>query len=157
MKIFMWHGYLLGGTGSNIYVRQLAREWSKEGHDVTVFSQEPHPERLDLGGAKTVRPDVHGLLPVFVLDQYDGYRVELVQKLPRSELETWVEDNAAAIRERLPADLVFASHLLLGGPSERRPGRATRSLCTGRSSSTRCAATPGSRRGVPKRSAAPPP
>ena len=116
MKIFMWHGYLLGGTGSNIYVRQLAREWSKEGHDVTVFSQEPHPERLDLGGADTVRPDVHGLLPVFVLDQYDGYRVELVQKLPRSELETWVEDNAAAIRERLPADLVFASHVLLGGP-----------------------------------------
>ena len=116
MKIFMWHGYLLGGTGSNIYVRQLAREWSKEGHDVTVFSQEPHPERLDLGGAETVRPDVHGLLPVFVLDQYDGYRVELVQKLPRSELETWVEDNAVAIRERLPADLVFASHLLLGGP-----------------------------------------
>jgi glycosyltransferase involved in cell wall biosynthesis len=116
MKIFMWHGYLLGGTGSNIYVRQLAREWSKEGHDVTVFSQEPHPERLDLGGAKTVRPDVHGLLPVFVLDQYDGYRVELVQKLPRSELDTWVDDNAAAIRDRLPADLVFASHVLLGGP-----------------------------------------
>jgi glycosyltransferase involved in cell wall biosynthesis len=116
MKIFMWHGYLLGGTGSNIYVRQLAREWSKEGHDVTVFSQEPHPERLDLGGAKTVRPDVDGLLPVFVLDRYDGYRVELVQKLPRSELDTWVDANAAAIRERLPAELVFASHVLLGGP-----------------------------------------
>ena len=116
MRILMWHGYLLGGTGSNIYVRQLAREWSREGHDVTVFSQEPHPERLDLGGANTVRPDVGGLLPVFVLDRYDGYRVELVQKLPRSELDTWVDANAAAIRERLPADLVFASHVLLGGP-----------------------------------------
>jgi glycosyltransferase involved in cell wall biosynthesis len=116
MKIFMWHGYLLGGTGSNIYVRQLAREWSRERHDVTVFSQEPHPERLDLGGAHTVRPDVNGLLPVFVLDRYDGYRVARVQDLPRSELDTWVEDNAAALRERLPADLVFASHVLLGGP-----------------------------------------
>jgi len=116
MKIFMWHGYLLGGTGSNIYVRQLAREWSREGHDVTVFSQEPHPERLDLGGADTVRPDVHGLLPVFVLDRYDGYRVELVQNLARSELDAWVAANAAAIRERLPAELVFASHVLLGGP-----------------------------------------
>jgi glycosyltransferase involved in cell wall biosynthesis len=116
MKIFMWHGYLLGGTGSNIYVRQLAREWSREGHDVTVFSQEPHPERLDLGGADTVRPDVHGLLPVFVLDRYDGYRVELVQDLVRSELDAWVAANAAAIRERLPAELVFASHVLLGGP-----------------------------------------
>jgi glycosyltransferase involved in cell wall biosynthesis len=116
MNIFMWHGYLLGGTGSNIYVRQLAREWSREGHDVTVFSQEPHPERLDLGGADTVRPDVHGLLPVFVLDRYDGYRVELVQDLVRSELDAWVAANAAAIRERLPAELVFASHVLLGGP-----------------------------------------
>ena len=112
----MWHGYLLAGTGSNIYVRQLAREWSREGHDVTVFSQEPHPERLDLGGAQTVRPDVDGLLPVFVRDRYDGYRVELVQDLKRSELDAWVDANAAAIRERLPADLVFASHVLLGGP-----------------------------------------
>ena len=116
MKIFVWHGYLLSGTGSNIYVRQLVREWSREGNDVTVFSQEPHPERLDLGGAATVRPDVHGLLPVFVLDRYDGYRVELVQNLDRSELDAWVEDNAAAMRERLPADLVYASHVLLGGP-----------------------------------------
>jgi glycosyltransferase involved in cell wall biosynthesis len=116
MKILMWHGYLLGGTGSNIYVRQLAREWSREGHDVTVFSQEPHPERLDLGGADTVRPDVHGLLPVFVLDRYDGYRVERVQDLVRSELDAWVAANAAAVRERLPAELVFASHVLLGGP-----------------------------------------
>jgi glycosyltransferase involved in cell wall biosynthesis len=116
MKIFVWHGYLLGGTGSNIYARQLAREWSREGHDVTVFSQEPHPERLDLGGADTVRPDVSGLLPVFVLDRYDGYRVERVQDLSRSELDAWVDANAVAIRERLPADLVFASHVLLGGP-----------------------------------------
>jgi glycosyltransferase involved in cell wall biosynthesis len=116
MRIFMWHGYLLAGTGSNIYMRQLAREWSGAGHDVTVFSQEPHPERFDLGGAQTVRPDVNGLLPVFVRDRYDGYRVELVQDLTRSELDGWVDANAAAVRERLPADLVFASHVLLGGP-----------------------------------------
>jgi glycosyltransferase involved in cell wall biosynthesis len=116
MRILMWHGYLLAGTGSNIYMRQLAREWSRGGHDVTVFSQELHPERLDLGGAQTVRPDVNGLLPVFVRDRYDGYRVERVQDLGRSELDAWVDANAAAVRERLPADLVFASHVLLGGP-----------------------------------------
>ena len=70
MRIFVWHGYLLGGTGSNIYARQLSREWTREGHDVTVFSQEPHPERYDLGTAATVRPDVGCLLPAFVLDRY---------------------------------------------------------------------------------------
>jgi glycosyltransferase involved in cell wall biosynthesis len=116
MRIFVWHGYLLGGTGSNIYARQLSREWSREGHDVTVFSQEPQPERFDLGGAATVRPDVGGLLPVFVLDRYDGYEVKRVQDCSREELDTWVDANAAALRERGPADLVFANHVLLGGP-----------------------------------------
>ncbi|HZC14499.1 MAG TPA: glycosyltransferase family 4 protein [Thermoleophilaceae bacterium] len=116
MRLFVWHGYLLGGTGSNIYARQLSREWSREGHDVTVFSQEPRPKRFDLGGAETVRPDVAGLLPVFVLDRYEGYEVKLVQDCSRDELDAWVEANAAAIRDRGPADVVFANHVLLGGP-----------------------------------------
>ncbi len=116
MRIFVWHGYLLAGTGSNIYARQLAREWQREGHDVTVFSQEPHPERYDLGGADTVRPDVGGLLPTFVLDEYEGYEVKRVQDCTRSELEAWVEANAGAMRERLPADFAFMNHVLLGGP-----------------------------------------
>ena len=115
MRILLWHGYLLGGTGSNVYTRQLAREWSRAGHDVTVFSQEPHPERYDLGGAGAVRPEVGGVLPVFVLDRYEGYDVKLLQDCSRQELGIWVEANAAAIRARLPADLVFCNHVLLGG------------------------------------------
>lgn len=116
MRILLWHGYLLGGTGSNVYTRALAREWSRAGHDVTVLSQEPHPEAYDLGGAATVRPDVGGLLPVFVLDRYEGYEVKLMQDCTRAELDDWVERNAAAVRELLPAGLVFANHVLLGAP-----------------------------------------
>jgi glycosyltransferase involved in cell wall biosynthesis len=116
VRIFVWHGYLLAGTGSNIYARQLVREWAREGHEVTVFSQDPHPERYDLAGATTVRPDVDGFLPVFVLDRYDGYRVKRVQDCGREELDAWVEANANAMRARLPADLVFVNHVLLGGP-----------------------------------------
>ena len=116
MRIFVWHGYLLSGTGSNIYARQLSREWSREGHDVTVFSQDPDPSRFDLGGAATARPEVHGLLPVFVLDDYAGYRVELLQNCTQEELDTWVAANVAALREHGPADLVFVNHVLLGGP-----------------------------------------
>jgi glycosyltransferase involved in cell wall biosynthesis len=115
VRILLWHGYLLGGTGSNVYTRQLAREWSRAGHDVTVLSQEPHPERYDLAEAELVRPDVGGLLPVFVLDRYEGYEVKLLQDCTRSELEGWVEANAAVARELLPADLVFCNHVLLGG------------------------------------------
>lgn len=116
MRILLWHGYLLGGTGSNVYTRQLARAWMQAGHDVTVFSQEPRPEEYDLGGATFVRPDVGGLLPVFVLDRYDGFEVKLVGDCGAEELDRWVEANARAIVEHLPADLVFCNHVLLGGP-----------------------------------------
>ncbi len=115
-RILLWHGYLLGGTGSNVYTRALAREWSLAGHDVTVFCQEPHPELYDLGRATIVRPDVGGLLPVFVHDRYEGYEVKLLQDCTRAELDTWVEANASVLREHLPADLVFCNHVLLGGP-----------------------------------------
>ena len=82
---------------------------------MTVFCQEAHPERYDLGVAEVVRPDVGGLLPVFVLDRYEGYEVKLVQDCTRAELDEWVAANAAALRDRLPADLVFCNHVLLGG------------------------------------------
>ena len=116
MRILLWHGYLLGGTGSNVYTRSLAREWSRAGHDVTVFAQEPHPEQYDLGGASVVRPDIGGLLPTFVLDDYEGLEARLVQDLTAAERERYVTANAEALREHLPADLVFANHVVLGGP-----------------------------------------
>ncbi len=115
MRILIWHGYLLGGTGSNVYTRQLAREWSRAGHEVTVLCQEPHPELHDVGGARVVRPDVEGLLPVFVLDHYEGYRVRLLQDCSREELDAWVEANASAVRASLPADFLLCNHVLLGG------------------------------------------
>lgn len=116
MRILLWHGYLLSGTGSNIYTQAVAREWRRAGHDVVVFAQEPHPERFDLGGAEVVRPDIGPVLPVFVVDRYEGLEARLVQDVPREELDRYVEANAAAVRERLPADVVFANHVLLGGP-----------------------------------------
>jgi glycosyltransferase involved in cell wall biosynthesis len=115
MRIVIWHGYLLGGTGSNVYTRQLAREWSRAGHEVTVLCQEPHPERYDVGGARVVKPDVGGLLPTFVLDHYEGYDVRLLQDCSRPQLDAWVEANASAVRECLPADFVLCNHVLLGG------------------------------------------
>lgn len=63
-----------------------------------------------------VRPEIGGLLPVFVLDRYEGLEPRLLQDLTRAERERFVALNAAALREHLPADLVFANHVLLGGP-----------------------------------------
>ena len=116
MRILVWHGYLLSGTGSNVYTQALVREWARAGHDVTVFSQEPHPERFDLAGATAVRPRIGPVLPVFVLDRYEGHEARLLQDVTQAEREAYVQANAAALREHLPADLVFANHVLLGGP-----------------------------------------
>jgi glycosyltransferase involved in cell wall biosynthesis len=116
MRILLWHGYLLGGTGSNVYTRMLAREWSRAGHEVVVLSQEPHPELYDLGGARHVRPEIGGILPTFVLDRYEGLEARLLPELTPEERDRYVELNAEAVRAELPADLVFANHVLLGGP-----------------------------------------
>jgi glycosyltransferase involved in cell wall biosynthesis len=116
VRILLWHGYLLGGTGSNVYTRALAREWSRAGHDVVVFCQEAHPDEYDLAGARVVRPDIGGLLPVFVLDRYEGLEAKRLQDFTRRERERYVDLNARALRDELPADVVFANHVLPGGP-----------------------------------------
>lgn len=116
MRIVIWHGYLLGGTGSNVYTRSLARTWSRQGHEVVVLCQEPHPERYDLGGARIVRPPLDGPLPVFVLDRYEDADPLLLGEMDAAERERFVAVNAAAVRAELPADLLLVNHVLLGAP-----------------------------------------
>jgi glycosyltransferase involved in cell wall biosynthesis len=116
VRILLWHGYLLGGTGSNVYTRALAREWSRMGHEVVVVCQERHPELYDLGGAQVVVPDLPGgLLPVFVLDEYEGLNAKRLQDFTPAELDAYVRANASALDRLLPADVVFTNHVLLGG------------------------------------------
>src|SRR5258707_5294783 len=124
MRVLLWHGYLLGGTGSNVYTRALAREWSNAGHDVTVVCQERHPELYDTGSARIVVPELpDGLLPTFVLDRYEGLEPKLLQDFSGEDLDRYVAANAAALRELGPADLVFANHVLLGGHVAAAVGR----------------------------------
>jgi glycosyltransferase involved in cell wall biosynthesis len=80
-----------------------------------LFCQERHPERYDIGTASLVRPEIGALLPVFVLDRYEGLEARLMHEMSREELKLYVELNAEALRRSLPADLVFANHVLPGG------------------------------------------
>ena len=115
MKILLWHGYLLGGTGSNVYTRALAREWSRAGHEVTVVCQERSPADYDLGGARVVVPALPGgLLPVFVLDDYPGLEARLLQDFSAAERRRYVAANAAAVAELPAPELLFANHALMG-------------------------------------------
>jgi glycosyltransferase involved in cell wall biosynthesis len=116
VRIHVWHGYLLGGTGSNVYTRALVREWSLAGHEVTVACQERSPAQYDLGGAQVVRPELPGgLLPVFVLDRYEGLEPRLLQDFTPAERAAYVEANVATLRDLGPAALIFTNHVLMGG------------------------------------------
>src|SRR5438132_987080 len=101
MRILLWHGYLLGGTGSNVYTRALVHEWSRAGHEVVVFSQEPHAEAYDLGAAVGHVDRGHEVPP--------GVDVDEFRPRPRAEalaglLEEARRDppNPGNARERLP-------------------------------------------------------
>src|SRR5512132_2231388 len=117
MKILLWHGYLLGGTGSNVYTRSLARAWSRLGHEVVVFCPDPDPSRYaELEGVQVVRPRIDTRLPVFVLDRYSDLEPAYLQEMPEAERARFVEANAEAVREHMPADFLFVNHVLLGAP-----------------------------------------
>ena len=45
MRILVFHGYLLGGTGSNVYNARLAAALVAQGHEVHLFSQDRDAER----------------------------------------------------------------------------------------------------------------
>src|SRR5918999_5866826 len=117
-RIVLWHGYLLTGSGSNIYTAAIAREWRTAGHDVLLLCQERDAHRFDFvdlagdfspdneswslaqtgvpqgpGRCTVVRPHIGGLLPVYVLDAYPGYEVKRFVDLSDAELERYTRDN----------------------------------------------------------------
>ncbi len=53
---------------------------------------------------------------MFVMDRYEGLVPKYLQDFTAAERAAYVEANAAVLRELLPADLVFANHVLMGAP-----------------------------------------
>jgi glycosyltransferase involved in cell wall biosynthesis len=124
MRILIFHGYLLRGTGSNVYNASLAQALKRQGHEVHLFCQDRRAEELDwVGGSGpgTVTahlPDIGGLLPVFVADEYAGFEVKTFPELSDEELDRYLEANVAAVREVIgaagPPDAALANHLIMG-------------------------------------------
>ena len=83
---------------------------------MTIVCQERHPERYDVGTAKVVKPELPAhLLPVFVLDDYEGLHPKLLQELTPQELATYIGASETDLSHLLPADVVFANHVIPGG------------------------------------------
>jgi glycosyltransferase involved in cell wall biosynthesis len=115
MRVLLFHGYMLRGTGSNIYTASLARALARLGHEVHLLCQD-RDVRLD--GVEIHNPDIGGLLPVYVKDPYSGFAVKAFPELTESELDRYLEGNVAAVREVVEAvggfDAALAGHLVMG-------------------------------------------
>ena len=125
MKVLLFHGYMLRGTGSNIYNANLAPALARLGHEVHLLCQE---RTVELEGVHIHNPDIHGLLPVYVKDPYPGFEVKTFPELSEVELERYLEANVVAVREIAEqvggVDLALANHLVMGPAILARAGVA---------------------------------
>jgi glycosyltransferase involved in cell wall biosynthesis len=115
MRVLLFHGYMLRGTGSNIYNANLARALAKLGHEVHLLCQD---RETKIEGVEIHNPDIHGLLPVYVKDPYEGFEVKAFPELTEGELDRYIEANVAAVREVAASaggfDAALANHLVMG-------------------------------------------
>ncbi len=115
MRVLIFHGYMLRGTGSNIYNANLARALARLGHEVHLLCQD---REVEIDGVEIHNPDIGGLLPVYVKDPYEGFEVKAFPELTEAELDRYIEANVGAVREVAAAaggiDLGLANHLVMG-------------------------------------------
>jgi hypothetical protein len=71
VRILIFHGYLLRGTGSNIYNANLVRTLAELGHEVHLLCLDRDWEPPD--GVTVHIPDIGRVLPVYVADEYEGF------------------------------------------------------------------------------------
>jgi glycosyltransferase involved in cell wall biosynthesis len=137
MRVLVFHGYLLRGTGSNVYNAELCAALARLGHSVDLVCQErrarelrfvdaigtwqdgePHVEVLREPVRVTVwRPQIGDLLPVYVLDRYEGFEARTFLDCSDAEIEAYVAANARAVRDvgaRSAPEVALANHLIMG-------------------------------------------
>lgn len=149
MRIMIWHGWLLEGSGSNVVTARTAEAWRAAGHDVVLLCQERHPDRypwidtdglVDADGPRELterrqrssgsgrcvllRPTIGPMLPVFVVDRYEGFDdVRRFPDLSDEELERYLRANVAALRaaaEWHDSEIVVTGHAIPGAAIARR-------------------------------------
>jgi glycosyltransferase involved in cell wall biosynthesis len=147
VRILLWHGWLLEGSGSNIYTARTAEAFRRAGHDVVLLCQQQERGQLPFvdawgtvgehgvsvepdgrspagsGRLTILRPQIGPLLPVFVVDEYPGFQVKAFPSLTDQELEAYLRRNDLALRAAAAwhhPDAVIVGHAVPGGPVARR-------------------------------------
>lgn len=133
--ICILHGYLLEGSGSNLWTRSIVESLCRQGHDVHLVAQENHPERYPFiaearryppGGEPEVllrrdsphpgrcilhKPVLGDTLPVYVRDRYEEFpRVVPMVELATGEIEAYVDRNVEVLRRVVRENGITALH-----------------------------------------------
>ena len=96
MKVLIFHGYLLRGTGSNVYNASLAQALAALGHEVHLVCQDREPPDLGAGAPGSVTsttPTSAACCRSFVHDTYEGFEVKTFAELTEAELDRYIERN----------------------------------------------------------------
>lgn len=139
MRVLIFHGYLLRGTGSNVYNANLAQALARAGHDVHLLCQDLEAASLPwidavgtwkggelhvegapavAGGVTAYLPDIGGLLPTYVADTYEGFESRTFPELSDEELDHYIGANVAAVTDVVARaggiDAALSNHLVMG-------------------------------------------
>jgi glycosyltransferase involved in cell wall biosynthesis len=112
VRILIFHGYLLRGTGSNIYNASLVRAFVRLGHEVHLLCQDRDWDPPE--GVTVQIPDIGRVLPVYVADRYEGFDAKPFPELSEAELGHYLDANVAAVQDAPDADVALANHLVMG-------------------------------------------
>ena len=145
MHLVLVHGYLLGGSGSNVYTTNIAKSWKRQGHAVTILCQDPFADRLDFvdefivgndqipasapkaGTIRVVVPDINGLLLVYWYDLYEGYEVKTMVNCSLEEIEANIKGTADGLKKVIAqgVDRILANHAILSPVITKRATEGT--------------------------------
>ena len=142
MHLVIVHGYLLSGTGSNIYSANVAKIWKNLGHAVTVVCQDRNAGKLDFvdecfigtenvpitaprpRSIRVVVPDIDNLLLVYVFNRYEGFQVKAMGSAECSlaEIENYIDKTAAGLCKVLEqgVDRILTNHAILSPAVAKR-------------------------------------
>jgi len=135
------HGYLLEGSGSNLWTRSIVTSLCRSGETVHLFCQDNHPELYDFisefrihhpdGSEEIVfqrespyegkcimhKPKLGDLLPVYVRDNYEEFSIVVPMiELETEILEKYIQTNIDVVTKvcnQYEIDVLHANHAVL--------------------------------------------
>jgi len=139
--IAILHGYLLEGSGSNLWTRSIIQSMCKNGETVHLLCQENHPELYDFicegilyesnGNRKTIlkrdavypgkcilhKPKLGDTLPVYVSDKYEEFSdPRPMINLNDAEIEKYLQINIEVLTQIVDENqvkVIHANHAVL--------------------------------------------